>query len=165
MSLSRAVDTAVKMETDAMRFYAEAKDKMLHPLGKEIFGGFVTDEARHLKMLNNILIDLDIKTGSVHLGEDIKTVFSELKDQMMQRITATADEIEAVKIALDFEKEGYHFYEKAARDAEDEKEKELFELLTIEEKKHYEILDNTYKFLEDTGEWFMWEEHGILEGG
>ena len=165
MSLSRAVETAVKMETDAMKFYSEARDRVSHPLGKKIFDGFVTDESRHLKMLKDILNDLEIDTKGVHLGDDIKTIFTELKDRMMQRVTATADEIEAVKIALDFEKEGYHFYEKAAREAEEEKEKKLFEVLTVEERKHYEILDNTHKFLTDTGEWFMWEEHGILEGG
>jgi rubrerythrin len=164
MSLSRAVETAVKMETDALKFYSDAKDRVSHPLGKKIFDGFVSDEARHLRMLKDILNDLEINTKDVHLGEDIKTIFTELKDGMMKRVTATTDEIEAVKIALDFEKEGYDFYEKAAREAEDEKEKRLFEVLTAEERKHYEILDNTYTFLKDTGEWFMWKEHGILEG-
>ena len=148
-----------------MKFYSEAKDRVSHPLGKKIFDGFVSDEARHLRMLKDILNDLDIDTKNVNLGEDVKTIFTELKEQMLQRVTATSDEIEAVKIALDFEKEGYHFYEKAAREADGEKEKRLFELLTAEEQKHYELLDNTYKFLTDTGEWFMWEEHGMLEGG
>lgn len=165
MSLSRAVETAIKMETDAMKFYSDARDRVSHPLGKKLFDGFVSDESRHLKMLKDILSDLEIETRDVHLGEDIKTIFTELKDEMMQRVTATTDEMEAVKIALDFEKEGYDFYEKAARETEEEKEKKLFEVLTIEERKHCEILDNTYTFLKDTGEWFMWEEHGMLEGG
>lgn len=164
MSLSKAIEIAIKMETDAMKFYREAVSKTTHPLGKRLFEGFVVDEVRHLRMLQDIMNKLDIEVKDVHPKQDMKTVFSELKDQMMQRITATTDEKDAVKIALDFEKEGYHFYEKAAMEADDEKEKKLFEVLTIEEKRHYELLENTHRFLEDTGDWVMWEEHGMLEG-
>jgi rubrerythrin len=164
MSLSKAIETAIKMETDAMKFYREAVGKTTHPLGKRIFEGFVVDEMRHLKMLQDIMNDLDIEVQFVHPKQDIKTIFSELKDEMMQRITATSSEKDAVKIALDFERSGYHFYEKAAQESEGELERKLFEVLTAEEKRHYELLENTHRFLEDTGDWFMWEEHGILEG-
>ncbi len=165
MSLSSAVETALKMETDAIRFYTDARGKTSHPLGKRIFEGFIEDEKRHLKMLDGIMKDMDIELSVVNPEKDIKTIFSELKDQMMQRVSVTTDEIQAVGIALDFEKEGYNFYQKAALEAEEEKEKRLFEVLTIEEKRHYEILENTYRYLKDTGDWFMWDEHGILEGG
>jgi rubrerythrin len=165
MALSKAVETAIKMETDAMTFYRKAVGRTSHPLGKRLFEGFVADELRHLKMLQDIMNNLNIDVASVHPKQDIKTVFSELKDQMMERVNATTDEIEAVKVALDFEKAGYRFYEQAALEAEDEKEKKLFEVLTVEEQRHYETLENTSRFLEDTGDWFMWDEHGMLEGG
>ena len=51
MSLSNAIETAIKMETDAMKFYREALGRTSHPLGRKLFEGFVVDEARHLKML------------------------------------------------------------------------------------------------------------------
>jgi rubrerythrin len=164
MSISKAIETAIKMETDAMKFYREALGRTSHPLGRKLFEGFVVDEARHLKMLQNIMDDMDIEVKVVHPKQDIKTVFSELKDEMMERISANTDEVEAVKVALDFEKKGYDFYEKAALEATGEKEKKLFEVLAVEEKRHYDVLENTYNFLQDTGNWFMWEEHGMLEG-
>jgi rubrerythrin len=165
MTISRAVETARKMETDAMKFYKDAINKTAHPLGKKIFEGFIADEARHLKMIDDILADLDIDLKVVEPEKDIKTIFTELKDKMMQRINATSDEMDAVAVALDFEKEGYLFYQKASQEAREEKERKLFEVLTVEEKRHYELLENTHRFLKDTGDWFMWEEHGVLEGG
>jgi rubrerythrin len=164
MSLSKAIEIALKMETDAMKFYSDAIRKTSHPLGKKLFEGFVVDEARHLKMLQNIMDDMDIEVKVVHPKQDIKTIFSELKDEMMERISATTNEVEAVKIALDFEKKGHAFYEKAAQEAAGGKEKTLFEVLAVEEQRHYEVLENTYNFFQDTGNWFMWEEHGMLEG-
>lgn len=84
MSLSKAIETAIKMETDAMKFYREAIGKTSHPLGKRLFEGFVVDESRHLKMLQDIMNNMNIDVKAAHPKQDIKTVFTELKDQMMQ---------------------------------------------------------------------------------
>lgn len=162
--LSRAIDTAVKMEIDAMKFYHEAAQKTIHPFAKRMFQGFVRDEDRHLKMLKDILSGMDLKIVSLHPKAEIRTAFSDLKEQMMERISASTDEIEAVQVALDFETKGFEFYKKAADEATDEREKALFFALAGEEQEHYSILQNTYSFLKDTGNWFMWQEQGILEG-
>lgn len=159
-----AIETAIKMETDAMAFYREAEKKTNHPFGKEMFKGFVKDETRHLKMLRSILEGLDIEMEYVRPRDTIKTVFSELKDEMMQRVKALDDEMEAVRIALKFEKEGFDFYKRAAVEAPAEKERELFDLLAKEEDDHYSILNETYNFLDNTGHWYMYEERGIVEG-
>ena len=162
--VSKVIETAIKMETDAMKFYEEAARKTSHPFGKKMFEGFIKDEARHLQMLEDILKGFSLTTAKVKPSDGIKTVFSELKDQMMARVKASQDELSAVNIALDFESAGYEFYKKAAQETTDVKEKELLSRLAEEEKEHSSILQNTYSFLKDTGDWFMWEEHGILEG-
>jgi rubrerythrin len=164
MSLSKTIETAIKMETDAMQFYKENARELSHPFGKKMFEGFVLDELNHLKNLQKIMDGLDIEVKIVHPKKDIKTVFSELKDKMSKRIKATSNEIDTLKIALDFENEGYKFYQKAVEEAQSETEKAFLEMLVKEEKRHFELLQNTYNFLNNTGDWFMWEEHGLLEG-
>lgn len=99
-----AIETAIKMETDAMAFYREAADKTTHPFGKEMFKGFIKDETRHLKILQDVFRGNDVNAELVRPRESIKTVFSELKDAMMQRVKALDTEMEAVNIALKFEK-------------------------------------------------------------
>jgi rubrerythrin len=97
--------------------------------------------------------------------KNVKTVFAALKDEMMQKVEATTDELEAFKIAMKMEREGKAFYEKTLSQVKTEKEKALLERLIREEQQHYEIFSNTYQFLSDTGNWFMWDERGIVEGG
>jgi rubrerythrin len=162
--ISDAVATAIKMETDAISFYEEASEKAQHPFGKEMFKGFVKDEKRHLVMLQSLFKGLDINEEFVRPKETIRTVFSMLKDRMMERAAAVQSELDALKIALDMEKEGFVFYQKAAAAAPSPKEKELFERLVIEENDHYSILNETYSFLDNTGQWFMYEERGVIEG-
>ncbi|UCG77466.1 MAG: ferritin family protein [Nitrospirota bacterium] len=159
-----AVETAIRMETDAIKFYREASDKCSHPLGKKMFLSFVEDEKRHLDMLNEIFKTSDVKIRTAEPMKEFKTIFQELKDEMMQRIEATTDEKDAIGIAMNMEKEGHAYYIKAAGDANSNIEKELFERLAYEEDKHFKILENTSSFLNDTGNWFMWEEHSIVEG-
>jgi rubrerythrin len=153
-----AIETAIKMETDAIAFYGEASNKTRHPFGKEMFRGFIKDETRHLKMLQAMFKGIDFDVELIRPKDTIKTVFSMLKDEMMQRVKAMENEMEAVNIALKFEKEGFDFYKKSATEAGTPKEKLLFEKLSVEENDHYTILLETQKFLENTGQWYMYEE-------
>jgi rubrerythrin len=160
-----ALELAMKMETDAISFYTEAARKTKYPAGKKMFQTITEDEKRHLEMISEIIKGLGVTHKEVSPLQNVKTVFAELKDEMMQRVEATTDELEAFKIAMKMEQEGKAFYEKTLSRVKSEKEKALFERLIREEKQHYDIFANTYQFLSDTGNWFMWEERGIVEGG
>jgi len=159
-----AVETAIRMETDAIRFYTEAAEKCSHPFGRKMFLSFVEDEKRHLDMLNEIFRNSRVEIRAAEPIEEIKTIFQTLKDEMLERISATTDEMNAIRIAKEMEKEGFEFYRKSASEAGSEAEKALFERLSYEEDKHYRILEETSTYLSDTGNWFMWEEFSIAEG-
>jgi rubrerythrin len=57
------------------------------------------------------------------------------------------------------------FYRKLLSEAATGKEKALYEKLIKEEERHFDLFSNTYNFLNDTGNWFMWEEYSIVDGG
>jgi len=160
-----AIEISIKMEVDAIKFYTEAAEKTKNPVGKQMFLTIVEDEKRHLETLTQIFKGLNITVQDVSPMENIRTVFESMKTGMIKRIEATMDELDSFKIAMQMEKEGVEFYKKAASGAKTEKEKALFERLIKEEQEHYNIFANTYFFLSDTGSWFMWEEHSIVDGG
>jgi rubrerythrin len=162
--IMNAIEIAKKMETDAIKFYSEAAKKTGYPAGKKMFESIVTDEKRHLEYVNKLLKGLDVNIEDVHPLENIKTVFEQMKDEMMEQVQATSDELEAFRIAMKMEKEGIEFYKKLLSGASSAKEKTLFEKMMKEEEQHYNIFANTYSFLDDTGNWFMWKEHSIVEG-
>jgi len=160
-----AIEIAVKMETDAIKFYKEASGKTENSVGKKMFLTVAEDEKRHLDMLSSMFKGLNVTIEDFSPMKNIKTVFETMKDEMMQRVEATTDELEAFRIAMKMEKEGIEFYKKAAAGTKNEKEKILFEKLMKEEQQHYDMFANTHFFLSDTGNWFMWEEHSIVDGG
>jgi rubrerythrin len=160
-----SIEIARKMETDAIDFYTEAARKIKYPAGKKMFEVIIVDEKRHLGIIEKIIAESDVHMEDTQPLNNIKTVFEEMKDQMMEKVAVTDDELEAFTIAMRMEKEGIEFYEKLLAGTGNEKEKALFEKLIREEKAHYEIFANTYSFINDTGNWFMWEEHSIVDGG
>jgi len=159
-----AMEIAKKMETDAIKFYTEAAKKTRYPAGKKMFETVTEDEKRHLEIVKKLLQGLDIHMEDVHPMKNIRTVFESMKEEMMKKVEATTDELEAFRIAMRMEKEGLEFYRKLLSEAKTEKEKTLFQKLISEEEQHYAIFENTYNFLEDTGNWFMWDEYSIVEG-
>ncbi len=160
-----ALEVSRKMETDAIQFYNEAAKKMKYAAGKKMFETIAEDEKRHLEMISQIISNLNITAQDVSPLKRVKTVFEALKDEMMKKVEASKDEMEAFKIAMQMEKEGKAFYEKTLAEVKTDKEKALFARLIEEEKQHYDIFANTYSHLSDTGNWFLWEERGIVEGG
>jgi rubrerythrin len=159
-----AIEIAIKMEKDSIKFYSEASEKAKNLVGKKMFLSIAEDEKRHLEMLSQLFKEMNVTIKDVNPINNMRTVFETLKDKMQERIKATSDELGAFSIAMHMEKEGIEFYKKAGSEAKTEKEKALFERLVKEEQQHYDIFSNTYNFLTDTGNWFMWEEHTIVEG-
>jgi len=159
-----ALEMALKMETDAIQFYTEAAKKTKYPAGKKMFETISQDEKRHLEMISQIIKGLQVTAKDVSPMKNVKTVFETMKNEMMKKVAATTDELEAFKIAMRMEKEGMEFYKKTLAKAKTDKEKALLERLIGEEQQHYAIFANSYQFLANTGSWFMWEERGIVEG-
>ena len=160
-----AIELAIRMETDAISFYKESAEKTAYPVGKKMFLSVVEDEKRHLKMLRDIFEGLDISAQDVSPMKNVKTVFEQYREEMLQRVEATDDELNAFKIAMDMEQKGLDFYRKTAQESATEKEKSLFERLALEEEQHYQVFSNTYYYMKDTGNWFMWEERSMVDGG
>jgi rubrerythrin len=159
-----ALEVSKKMETDAIKFYVEAAQKMRYPAGKKMFLAITEDERRHLELISLLIRGMQITPQDVSPMQNVKTVFESMKAEMMQRVAASTDELEALKVAMEMEREGEKFYQQSLAAATTEKEKALFRRLAEEEKQHYAVFANTYNHLSDTGNWYLWEERGVIEG-
>jgi len=169
-NFSNVIRTAIKMEEDGIDFYHKAAEKTSHPFGKRMFLSFAEDEKRHLTVLRDILADLKFSDfsqffGEKKPGEKIKTLFREVKSELKERIAANPDELEALKIGMNMESKSIEFYESSMKKTQNSHLKSFFKRLIEEEKEHYQLLQNTHSYLKDSGDWFLWEERGLLDGG
>ena len=160
-----AVEIAIKMETDAIAFYKEAAAKVKNIVGQKMFLSIREDEKRHLDMLKEIMQGLDIRFRDASPIRNVKTIFEEHRIEMMQRVSATNDELSAFRVAMDMEGAGVTFYRKLASESSSQEEKTFFDRLSKEEEEHFAVFSNTYFFMQNTGSWYLWEEQGIVDGG
>lgn len=165
--MTKALSTAAQMEKDGMAFYREASSKTKNPLGQKMFLSFVDDEKRHLAMIEAIGKGLNIDKELREPGpaERIRTIFSEARKELDTRLGGNSSDVDALKFALAMEDKGYQFYKASAETAQSAGERKLFDLLAKEESEHHEMLQNALTYLEETGDWYLWEEGGPIEGG
>jgi rubrerythrin len=159
-----SVEIALKMELDAIEFYTKCAEKTTSPIGKKMFLSIADDERHHVACANKVVRGLGFEPSKTTPKQNIKTIFEKNKKTISHKVTATTDDLEALTIAMQMEKEGVEFYRKAAAEASTPEEKALFECLIKDEEEHYAIFENSYSLLSDTSNWFMWDEHAIYEG-
>ncbi|MGQ3685512.1 MAG: ferritin-like domain-containing protein [Candidatus Loosdrechtia sp.] len=159
---------AIQMEMDGINFYNDMAGKTMHPLGKAMFRSFVEDEKLHLKRLRLLLSERkEENQGNEKVAMDprqrLATIFKETGEELREKAGIHTNDIEAVRIAMGIEEKGIGFYEKAAREANDEKDAETYRFLAEEEKTHFNILKNTLEFLEKNELWEAENEGRIYD--
>ncbi len=159
-----AIETALKMEQEAVDFYTACAAKTNNPIGKKMFLSIAEDEQHHAACATNMLAGREFKASATTPLQDMKAIYEQNKEAMLKRVSSTTDEIEALEMAMKMEKEAVAFYQNAAAQAATPQEKSFFECLIKDEEEHFAIFQNTHSFLTDTGNWFMWDEHSIVEG-
>jgi rubrerythrin len=163
--MMNAIKVAIKTETDAIAFYEEAAQKTNHPIGKKMFLSIMEDEKNHVEDFKGILRSLHVRVRDAATRmKKMKTVFEGSRDALLGRIRAATDEMEALKVAMQMEKESIEFYKRLSGKVKTPKERTLFERLLREEQHLYAIFAETYFFLANSESWFMWEEHSIVDG-
>jgi rubrerythrin len=160
----KAVEMAMKMEKEAVDFYTRCAEKTSNPVGKMMFLSIADDEKYHLSCAMNVQKGKAFTPAKATPLEDMKKIFDRHKEDMLKRVASTADELDAFMVAMKMEDESIAFYKKASSQAATAEEKNFFDCLIKDEEEHFAIFQNTYSFLSDTGNWFMWEEHSIVEG-
>lgn len=164
--MNEALELAIQTERDGIDFYRNAAEKTADGMGKKMFLSLVADEERHLAVLQKISCEEDVcidDLGDVMPKMRLKTIFSEAESGPAADTSKESDAA-ALTVAMEMEKKGYEQYAAAAKAAKDPDIKRIYERLAEEEEEHWEILSETLSFLEDTGNWYMWDEYSFPQG-
>lgn len=159
------LQAALKFEEDGYQFYTKISKETNQPLAKRLFESLAIQENEHAKRIMEIYESLqsggEVKSSSrpaFSLEPEVKKIFYELdKDKKAMPL----DNIEGYRLAMEMEKKGYNMYKEFAEKVENKREREFFRLLMEEEKEHLSSLDNVYRFLTGTEEWYAEEESKV----
>lgn len=158
------LEMTIKMEQEAVDFYTQCAEKTQNRIGREMFLSIAADEKHHMACAVHAQQKKEFILAETRPLQDMKKLFEQNKEFMLQRVSSTTDEVQALEMAMKMEEAAIQFYKNAAALTNDSSEKAFFECLVRDEEAHFSIFQNTYSFLSDTGNWFMWDEHSIVEG-
>ena len=167
---AKAIEIALENELKERDFYISQSKKTDNPVGKKMFETIAQEEDEHYQKLKEIHKKLE-QTGkwpkevSTVINEtNIRESLKELPSIVDQTFNSTADDKEAIKIAIAFEKEAHVFYANLKKEAEDAQEKSFFGHLADIEWEHMQSLEDTLAFFEDPAAWYANSEKSQLDG-
>ncbi len=165
-----ALEVALNNELREREFYIKNAQRTKNPLGKNMFQQIGNEELEHysrLKQLHERWEKQEKWPGTVPLKvkdtlvKDVLKDFLEKVDQMKE---GDADDLTAVRTAIEFEAKGTKYYGELRDAVTDPREKEFFDLLSKIENEHYLSLKDTEEYFIDPQSWYRKVEHHTLDG-
>lgn len=156
-----ALQTALNMEREGKKFYQDALGRVTDEFARRTLKFLIEEEERHIDKImrfNEYLLgrggfDLESEC-STGVPARMKSLIDEAASTTLKKIENASTDIEVYEAAMEFERRGYQFYRRAAEDEEDERVRRFFQFLVDEEVKHFQLLQNTKKYLEDPSYYF-----------
>ncbi len=165
-----ALDVALNNEMREREFYLKNAKRSKNPLGKAMFQQIGDDELEHyerLKQLHEKWTQQEKWPGTVPLKVK-DTIVKDILVDFLKKVDKTAkgdaDDLQAVRTAIDFEAKGAKYYAQLRDDVSDPKEKQFFDLLSRIENEHYLSLKDTEEYLVDPTSWYRKMEHHTFDG-
>ncbi len=166
-----ALEVALNNEMREREFYLNHAKRTKNPLGKKMFEQIGEDELEHyerLKQLHQIWTKKEKWPETVPLKVKdtvVKEILVDFLKNPDEKIKGDSDDLEAVRIAIDFESKGAKLYAELRDASFDPQEKAFFDLLSKMEREHYLSLKDTEEYMIDPTSWFQKTEHHTLDGG
>lgn len=167
---------AIELEEKGYKFYAETAEKTKNPLASSTLSSLAEREKLHIERVHEFYQDL---TGKKILRSDwlkgvevppskaelLKPILSKLEASLNKKFETQKDIIDAYHVAEGLERDSFNLYERIAKETKDETAKKFYSALAVEEREHFDILEDTLIYLDDPGEWYRRQERWIVEGG
>jgi rubrerythrin len=166
-----AIVLALNNEMSEREFYLKHAQRTGNPVGKAMFKLIADDELEHyqrLKALHEKWEKNDQWPETVPLTvkqTNLRTVLNEVINAVDKTPATEADDLEAIKIAAEFESKGIELYTRLSTSSQDSREKAFFALLAGMEREHFLSLKDTEEYLKDPSSWFTRKERHGLDGG
>jgi rubrerythrin len=156
---------AIRNELDGKTMYIQAGERTKNELGKAMFRSFAREEEEHLHILQVQYAEVsesgewvDVEAARKEPRDPNLVLFPQEEGKVKEIIPEGASDLEALRIAIDFERRAVQMYEQAASETDDPAAQTFYRDLAQWEGTHYEILDNSHDYLANKGEWYFQEK-------
>ena len=165
-----ALEVALNNELKERAFYLKHAQRTKNSIGKAMFQQIADEELGHYERLKQLHQNWERnekwpETVPLKVEDTIvKDVLKDLIKNVDKIPKEDADDLEAVRTAIDFEAKGVKYYAELRDAVPDPKEKAFFDLLSRFENEHYLSLKDTEEYFVDAASWYRKLEHHTFDG-
>lgn len=166
-----ALETALNNEKKEREFYLHQARRTKNAVGKAMFEQIAAEELEHYNMLKELhekWVDKEKWPETIPLtvnGTNVSHILNEAVARAKnQAKSGDADDLEAIRTAIEFEGAGVKFYKQLRNMVVDRKEKDFFDLLAKIEHDHFLSLKDTEEYLTNPSAWYLKTEGSVLNG-
>lgn len=156
-------DFAMKMEKDGKDYY-EKLARQAGPGGLQtIFTRLAVDEQKHYEIFQAL------RTGGATPAMQESTALADAQNIFAELLSgapaaaASKDDLAAYRQAMKLEADSFRLYEDAAARETTTEVKALLLKIAAEERKHFNILENIFQFVNAPNQYLAWGEFSNLE--
>jgi rubrerythrin len=165
-----ALQVALNNEMKEHKFYLTNAERTKNPVGRAMFKQIGGEELEHYERLKQLYANWEKEkkwpeTVPLNVKEtSVKNILKDAAQKAPKSAKGDADDLKAIRVAIEFEGKGAEYYAKLRDEVSDPKEKAFFNLLANIEHEHYVSLKETEEFLTDPVSWFRRTEHPHVDG-
>lgn len=155
-------DFAMKMELDGKAYYEQLAAATKVTGLRNIFLGLAEDEQKHYEIFQALKNQETPAMSESTALENARNVFEKLIAEKTVA-GATGDDLAGYRHAMKLEAESFRFYEEVAIHTPDPGIKQLLSRVAGEERKHFNILQNVFDFVNAPNQYLAWAEFSNLD--
>jgi len=156
-------DYAIQMELDGKAFYEKLAEESETDGLKSIFRSLALDEQKHYDVFMQMkeqgavmsMVDSEALDGA-------KNVFTQLQERGIAP-GADAKNLEAYQYAMQVESDSATLYQEAADKEANQEIKDILLRIAVEERKHLNIIENVFEFVNAPNQNLVWAEFSNLK--
>jgi rubrerythrin len=155
-------DFAMEKEQLAEQLYRKLAETAPHKGLISILTMLADEEHGHYEVVSKMKQDLPAEVAETILLTNAKTIFAKMRESR-EKFKFGDTQIDLYKKALEIERDSRAFYRQKAGEAQDPRQKAIFNTLAEEENKHYFLLENIIEFVSRPQTWLENAEFHHLE--
>lgn len=168
-----ALKLAIETEKEGYEFFKKARNMAKTEVTRDLFDTLMKDELLHQKVIENYYIRLssdgkrqnikEIRAELEKSSNTFQTIFTKAAKSPDKALGDLKEDIPNVQMAIDFERNGQNMYKKLAEKTNDPIAVHFYNFLEKMEEEHEDALDETMRYLQDPGSYYINSEAWTME--
>lgn len=155
---------ALTLEKEGKQLFTSSAARTTSKLAKETFDYLAKEEDKHIERIERFYEAMrqsggkDLPETEESTADEKLESFNLMLEGLKDAYQSTSSDVEAYRMALEFESGTEDFYEQKLKESDNPKIRRFYQWLIEEETMHSRLLKSCLRFVEDPAEWFRWRK-------